>query len=155
MAGARAQDTSPAKPISELSRHGMLLRSISAPLRSLANKLTEEMAPLRDPEGGATNGPAVTSRISQNNSLLDARAFTPFVGLVRRRPQLYAAVEHCMDVPHRRVRRRAQASAGQAPRLSSGATRGVVVPHTELSALPPDNAAWSQLACHTRDRARY
>jgi hypothetical protein len=64
MAGARARDTSPAKPISELSRHGMLLRSISAPLRSLANKLTEEMALLRDPEGGAANGPAVTSRIT-------------------------------------------------------------------------------------------
>src|SRR5262249_55132104 len=51
MAGARARDTSPAKPISELSRHGMLLQSISAPLRSLADKLTEERARPRGPEG--------------------------------------------------------------------------------------------------------
>src|ERR1700731_1191634 len=49
MAGARPRDTSPAKPISELSRHGMLLRSISGPSRLLANRLTEERAPL----GGA------------------------------------------------------------------------------------------------------
>jgi hypothetical protein len=38
----RAQDASPARPILELSRHGMLLRSISGPSRLLANRLTEE-----------------------------------------------------------------------------------------------------------------
>src|SRR6266516_4914835 len=50
MAGARARDTSPAKRISELSRHGMLLRSISRPSRILANRLTEERARLQGAE---------------------------------------------------------------------------------------------------------
>src|SRR3977135_2658064 len=54
MAGRRARDTSPAKPISELSKHGMLLRSISGPSRSLANRLTEERVPLGGAEGGAS-----------------------------------------------------------------------------------------------------
>ena len=38
---ARARDISPAKQISQPSRHGMLLRSISGPSRLLANRLTE------------------------------------------------------------------------------------------------------------------
>src|SRR5215208_5149112 len=42
MAGARARDTNPAKPISQLSRHGMLLRSISWRSHLWANRLTEE-----------------------------------------------------------------------------------------------------------------
>src|ERR1700730_3446875 len=51
MAGARARDTSPAKPISELSRHGMLLPSISGRSRLLANRLTEEGGLLGGAEG--------------------------------------------------------------------------------------------------------
>src|SRR3981081_1482238 len=43
--GARAQDTSPANAILQLSRHGMLPRSISGP--SLANRSMEEAARLR------------------------------------------------------------------------------------------------------------
>src|SRR5947207_8006394 len=44
MAGGRARDISPAKPISELSKHGMLLQFINAQLRSLPGKLMEERA---------------------------------------------------------------------------------------------------------------
>src|SRR5258707_760321 len=47
MAGARAQDTSRAKPILQLSRHGMPLRSISGRSRSLADRLTEDRAAAR------------------------------------------------------------------------------------------------------------
>src|SRR6266566_4554902 len=54
MAGALAQDTNPAKPILELFRSGMLLRSISAPSRLLANKSTEQRA--RGAEGEALKG---------------------------------------------------------------------------------------------------
>src|ERR1019366_8095041 len=54
MAGKRAPDTSPAKPILELSRHGMRLPSISGPSRLLANRLTEEGAPLGGAEGVAS-----------------------------------------------------------------------------------------------------
>ena len=40
MAGARVRGTSPVKPILELSKHGMLLRSISGLSRLLASRLT-------------------------------------------------------------------------------------------------------------------
>src|ERR1700687_3196495 len=54
MAGARGEDTSPANPNLQLSRHGMLLRSISGPSRLLANRLMEERACLRGAEGIAS-----------------------------------------------------------------------------------------------------
>jgi membrane-bound lytic murein transglycosylase B len=44
MAGVPARDTNRAKPISQPSRHGMPLRSISAPSRLLAVRLTEATA---------------------------------------------------------------------------------------------------------------
>src|ERR1700681_4528639 len=54
MAGARAQDTSWAKPILQLSRHGMLLRSIRGLSRLLANRWMEESVCLRGAEGIAS-----------------------------------------------------------------------------------------------------
>src|ERR1700731_4970074 len=70
MGGARVRDTSPAKPISELSRHGTLLPSISGPSRLLANRLTEERV------GGAEGVASDIRLVANPAAVLDPRLLT-------------------------------------------------------------------------------
>ena len=66
MDGVRARGTSPAKPISQPSRHGMRLRSISGLSRLLANRLMA--APRRGADLPAIRGPNAAANANRPQS---------------------------------------------------------------------------------------
>src|SRR5260370_5699155 len=83
MAGARAPDTNPAKPILQRSRPGMPLRAMSGPWRASAGRSTEDRASLRDAEGRAPKESAYQFRLPRNLRHQRVRTSGPAGGVGR------------------------------------------------------------------------